>query len=159
MGVLLLAISAEDLAHDQEIQSVGIATGFVFQGLECRGGEGALVGKEEAARIGGKEVVELWLREAEVRLAFGRQWALPDLELRSLLGLEGDGKEFLVGESFESALEGGGGDICRSVEVVVADAASSINWQSEQSSVSRRNRETYRISEYTDRISRVYRVI
>ena len=100
MGVLLLAISAEDLAHDQEIQAVGIATGFVFQGLECRGGEGELVGKEETASIGGKEVVELWLREAEVRLAFRRQWALPDLELRGLFGLEGDFEEFFVSEGF-----------------------------------------------------------
>src|SRR5262245_17065893 len=123
MSVLLLAIGAEDLTHDEEVKLIGVAVGFVFEGLECHRGEGAFAGKEKAAVVGGEEVVEFGLREAESGLAFGREGPLPDLEAGGLFGLEGDFEEFLLCQGFEGAFEGGGGDVGGATEVVVADAA------------------------------------
>ena len=105
---------------------VGVAAGFVFEGLEGGGGEGAFAGEEEDAVFGGEEVVEFGLGEAEVGLAFGGESPFPDLELGGVFGLEGDFEEFLVGEGFEGAFEGGGGDVGGATEVVVADAAGAL---------------------------------
>src|SRR5262245_16062402 len=109
MGVLLLTISAEDLLHDEEIQLIGASYGFVVERLECRWGEGALAGQKETAVVGGEEVVEFGLGEAEGGLAFGREGAFPDLEAGGLFGLESHFEQFLVGEGFERAFQGGGG--------------------------------------------------
>lgn len=111
MRILLLAVGAEDLTHDQDVELVGIATGFIFEGVEGGGRKGTLAGQKEAAVIRGKEIVELGLSEAEGGLAFGSEGALPDLELRGLLGLEDDFEELFLGERFEGAFEGGGGDV------------------------------------------------
>ena len=79
--------------------------------MEDGRGERTLTGQEEAAVLSREEVVEFGVREVEGGLAFGRESSLPDLELRGLFGLEGDFDQFLVGEDFESAFEGGGGDV------------------------------------------------
>jgi hypothetical protein len=95
MDVLLLAVSAEDLTHDEEIKLIRVAAGFLFEGVESGGGEGSLAGEVEAAVFWGEEIVECGLREAESGLAFGCEGAFPDLELRGLLGLKVDLEEFL----------------------------------------------------------------
>jgi hypothetical protein len=123
VGVFLLAVGTEDVAHDQDVELVGVASGFVVQRLECRGGKGSLAGEKEAAIFGGEEVVELWGGEAEIGFAFGSDGVFPNLEAGGLLGLEGNFEEFLVGEDFEGALEGRGGDVGGATEVVVAHAA------------------------------------
>jgi len=111
MRVVLLAVGSEDLIHDQDVELVGVSARFVFEGLEDGGGEGAFAGQKQAAVIGGEEVVELGPGEAKVRLPFTGERALPDLELRGLLGLEGDFEEFLLREDFQGAFQGGGGDV------------------------------------------------
>ena len=126
MGVLVLAVGAEDLLHDEEVEVIGVAAGFVVEGLEGGGREGAFAGEKKAAVFGSEEVVELGLGEPEGGLAFGGEGAFPDLELCGLFGLEGDLDQFLVGEGFESAFEGGGGDVGGATEVVVADGAGAL---------------------------------
>ena len=123
MGILLLTIGTEDLAHNEEVQFVGVAPGFVFKRLKSGRGEGSLAGEEKRAVVGGEEVVEFGLREVERGLALGSENSFPDLELCGLLGLEGDFDQFLVGEGFECAFEGGGGDMGGATEIVVAHAA------------------------------------
>jgi hypothetical protein len=46
MRILLLAGRSEDLAHDEDIELIGVASGFVFEGLEDGRGEGAFAGEE-----------------------------------------------------------------------------------------------------------------
>lgn len=109
MRILLLAGRTEDLVHDIEL--IGVAPGFVFEGLEEGGGERTFAGQKQAAVIGGEEVVEFGLGETKGRLAFGRESPFPDLEAGARFGLEGDLEEFFVGEDFQGAFEGGGGDV------------------------------------------------
>jgi len=45
-GVLLLAVGPEDLPHDQDVELVGVAAGFVVKGLDGGGGEGAFAREE-----------------------------------------------------------------------------------------------------------------
>lgn len=56
-------------------------------------------------------------------MAFGRESAFPHLKASGLLSLEGDGEEFFVGEGFEGAFEGGGGDVGGATKVIVANRA------------------------------------
>jgi hypothetical protein len=120
MSIPLLPVGSENLLHD-EVQLIGVATRFVFQGLEGGGGEGALARQKEAAVFGGEEVVELGLHEAELRLALGSKGALPDLEAGDSLGLESHFDQFLVGQGFQGAFEGGGGDVGGATEGIVAN--------------------------------------
>ena len=122
MGVLLLAVGPEDVTHDEEVKLVGVTASFLFEGMEGDGREGAFAGQKQATVLGGKEVVELGLSETEGGLAFGSKSSLPDLELGGLFGLEGDFDQFLVSEGFQRAFEGGGGDVGRVAEVVIAHA-------------------------------------
>ena len=123
MGIFLLAISSKDLIHDQEIELIEITPGFVFEGLKGRRGKGTFAGEKEAAIVWGEEVVEFGLGEAKRGLTFGREWPLPDLELSGVFGVEGGFEELFVGEDFQSAFEGRGGDMGRVTEVIVAHRA------------------------------------
>ena len=51
MSVLLLAVGSEDLTHNKQVELVGVATGFVFKGLEGDEGEGAFAGEKEAVVV------------------------------------------------------------------------------------------------------------
>lgn len=126
MDILLLAIDPEDLLHDEEIPLIGVASRFVFERLEGRGGEGAFARQEEAAVVGSEEVVELGLGEAQRWLSFGGERPFPDLEAGSGFGLEGDSEQFFLSQGLQSAFEGGGGDIGGFTEVVVAHTAGAL---------------------------------
>ena len=84
-GVLLLAVDAEDLTHDEQVELVVVAAGFVVEGLEGDGRECTLAGQEEVAGFLGEEVVEVGLSEADSGLAFELEGAFPDIEVGGLL--------------------------------------------------------------------------
>jgi hypothetical protein len=98
--------------------SVKGAVGFVGEGVERGGEEGASAGEQEKAGFGTEEVIEGGCGEAEIGLAFGSEGMCPDVEEGVLLGLEGTLAECFVGEDFESALEDGGGDVGGLTEVL-----------------------------------------
>jgi hypothetical protein len=78
--------------------------------VERGGGEGASAGEQEKAVFGTEAVREVECREAQSGLACGSEGMCSDVEEGVWLGLEGTRAEVFVGEDFESALEGGGGD-------------------------------------------------
>ena len=108
--MLLLAVNAEDLTHDEEIEPGGVALGFVGEGLKRGGGEGSAAGEQETAGFGTEAVREVGCGEAQSGLACGSEGMCPAVKEGVRLGLEGPLAEFFVGEDFESALEAGGRD-------------------------------------------------
>ena len=98
------------MTYDEQIKLVKVAVGFVVEGLERGGGEDTSMGEKAKAGFGTETVREGGCGEAQIGLAFGSEGMCPDVEEGVWLGLEGTRAEVFVGEDFEGALEGGGGD-------------------------------------------------
>ena len=64
MGILLLAISSEDLTHDEQVELVGVTVGLVFEGVDCSGGGGSLAGEKGAAVLLHKQTLSSWVKKS-----------------------------------------------------------------------------------------------
>lgn len=126
MAVLLVAVRSKDLLHNEKVQLVRIAVGFVFQRLECTGRERAFAGQKETAVIWGKEIVEPRLGKAKIGFIFGRQGTFPNLEAGGGFGMKSSLNQLLVSQGFESTLERRGRDVGRLTEIVVANGAGTL---------------------------------
>ena len=126
MSILLLAVGAEDLLHEEKVKLIGVAACFVVEGLKCGGGEGTLAGEKKATVFGSEKIVELGGGETKIWFTFRNEGSFPHLEAGGLLGLEGDCEKFFLDKGFECAFQGGGGNMGGLTEIIVADGADAL---------------------------------